>query len=361
MPSINPTEALDRISRDLDRIKIRARNGLRHLGGVPMGPVGATPRTAVWTRDNATLYRYSGGGARGPLLLVHSLVTQPYVFDLRPGSSLVEDFVAAGHEVFLLDWGIPGPVEAANTLETYSLEYIPLAVEAILELTGAPSLDALGYCLGSVLSLLALAARPDLPVRSLIALATPVDFAELGPLATLLRQHRLEPADMLDETGNVPAALIMSGFRMSQPTGDIATYANLWQSLANDEHAAAHQAFVGWSSAHIPFPGAAFEQMVDLMVRGDLLRTGWFPLGGRHVDLGAIRARVLSVVGERDNLVPPAATVPLAAALGRDLETLSLPAGHAGLFVGRQAKKNGIPAMLQWLRAPIELGARNEY
>ena len=352
MPSISPTEALDRISRDVDRIKIRARNGLRHLSGLPMGPVGSTPRTAVWTRDNVTLYRYAGDGARGPLLLVHSLVTQPYVFDLRPGSSLVEDFVAAGHEVFLLDWGIPGPVEAGNTLEIYTLEYIPLAVEAIVERTGAEHVDLLGYCLGSVLSLLALAARPDLPVRSLVALATPVDFGELGPLAKLLRQHRLEPADMFDETGNVPASLILSGFRMSQPTGDIATYANLWQSLANDEHAAAHQAFVGWSSAHIPFPGAAFEQMVDLMVRGDLLRTGWFPLGGRHVDLGRIPARVLSVVGERDNLVPPAATAPLAGALRRELETLRVPAGHAGLFVGRQAKKNGIPAMLQWLGAP---------
>ncbi len=351
MPSISPTEALDRITRDVDRIKIRARNGLRHLSGLPMGPVGSTPRTAAWTRDNVTLYRYSGGGARGPVLLVHSLVTQPYVFDLRPGSSLVEDFLAAGHEVFLLDWGIPGPVEAANTLETYTLEYIPLAAQAIVEVTGAKRVDVLGYCLGAVLSLLALAAQPDLPVRRLIALATPIDFAELGPLAKLLRQHRLEPADMLDETGNVPASLILSGFRMSQPTGDIATYANLWQSLANDEHAAAHQAFVGWSSAHIPFPGAAFEQMVDLMVRGDLLRTGWFPLGGRQVSLAGIPCPVLSVVGDRDNLVPPAATAPLGQALGRDLETVHLPSGHAGLFVGRQAKKNGIPTMLQWLSA----------
>ncbi|WP_033384942.1 alpha/beta fold hydrolase [Sporichthya polymorpha] len=352
MLSLSPTDALDRVRGDLDRLRTRAHNGLRHLGGVPMGPVGHTPRRTVWSRDNVTLHHYQGRGSRSPVLVVHSLVTQSYVFDLRPGSSLVEDFLAAGHDVYLLDWGIPGPVEAGNTLETYCLEYLPLAVQVVHERTGAPRVDLLGYCLGAVLSLLTLAARPDLPVGSLVALATPVDFTHLGPLATLLQQHQLEPADLLDETGNVPASLILSGFRMSQPTGDIVTYANLWQSLAHDESAAAHQAFVGWSSAHIPFPGAAFEQMVELMVRGDRLRSGSFPLGGRDVSLGAIPARVLSVVGERDNLVPPAATAPLAEALGRPVDNVRLPAGHAGLFVGRQAKKHGIPAMLAWLAEP---------
>jgi polyhydroxyalkanoate synthase len=347
------TDALARITREVAGAKVRVRNGLRHLSGTPMGAVGVTPRSVVWSRDNVTLYRYSSPGGtaatRGPLLLVHSLVSQSYVFDLRPGSSLIEDFLAAGHDVFLVDWGIPGPVEAANTLESYTLEYIPLAIEAVLATAGTEQLDIVGYCLGSVLSLLALAARPELPVRKLIALATPVDFAELGLMAKLLREGRLEPADVLDETGNVPGSVLLNGFRLSAPTGDLATYANLWQSLANDERAAAHQAFVGWSSAHIPFPGAAFEQMTDLLIRRNLLLTGTFPLGGSEVDLSAVPCAILSVTGDRDNLVPPASSAPLAQALGRDIETLPLKAGHAGLFVGRQAKTNGIPAMVAWL------------
>lgn len=345
------TDALARIGREVAGAKIRARNGMRHLSGTPMGAVSVTPRSVVWSRDKVTLYRYSSGAAatQGPLLLVHSLVSQSYVFDLRPGSSLIEDFLAAGHDVFLVDWGIPGPVEAANTLESYTLEYIPLAIEAVLDVTGAEELDVLGYCLGAVLSLLALAAHPDLPVRKLVALATPVDFTELGLIAKLLRQGRVEPADLLDETGNVPGAKILGGFRLSAPTGDLATAANLWQSLGNDERAAAHQAFVGWSSAHIPFPGAAFEQVVDLLVRQNLLLSGRVPLGGREVELASVRCPVLSVTGDRDNLVPPAASAPLAQALGREIETLPLRAGHAGLFVGRQAKVNGIPAMLAWL------------
>jgi polyhydroxyalkanoate synthase len=352
MLPISPGEALERITRDLDRVKVRARNGLRHLGGTPMGAVGATPRTAVWTRDNVVLYRYDGAATRGPILLVHSLVSRPYVFDLRPGSSLVEDLLRAGHDVYLLDWGVPGPVEAANTLDTYCVEYIPRAVQAVLQVAGTQRLDLLGYCLGAVLTLLAVAGRPDLPVRSLVALATPVDFGALGLMASLLKQERLQPDDMLDETGNVPASVVLGGFRLAQPTGDIATYANLWQSLANDEHLAAHQAFVGWSSVHIPFPGATFRQVVDLLIRRNLLMTGRLPLDGREVDLSKVPCPVLSVVGERDNLVPPESTAPLAAALrGVSLDNLRLPAGHAGLFVGRQARKNCVPAIQQWLAA----------
>jgi polyhydroxyalkanoate synthase len=78
------------------------------------------------------------------------------------------------------------------------------------------------------------------------------------------------------------------------------------------------------------------------------------------VQLASIPCPVLSVIGERDNLVPPAATAPFAEALGREPETLRVPAGHAGLFVGRQAKKHGIPAILQWLGAPDRAGSEKD-
>lgn len=350
MPTVNPTEALHRIGREVHRIKIRARNGLRHLADLPMGQVAVTPRRAVWTRDAVVLYRYAGRGGRTPVLLVHSLITRPYVFDLRPGSSLVEDLLAAGHDVYLLDWGVPGPVEAGNTLESYCDEYIPRAAEAVLRVAGTDRLIVVGYCLGAVLALLALAGNTELPVRGLVTLATPVDFRRLGPVPSLLAEGRLKPDDMLDETGNVPAPLVRDSFRLVQPTADLTTYASLWHSLASNERAAAHQALIGWSTEHIPFPGAAFRQIVDLLIRGSGLIGGTVPLGGRLVDLSRIPCPVLSVVGDRDNLVPLEATAPLVTALaGARLDTLRLPAGHAGLFVGRQAKKHGIPAILAWL------------
>jgi len=353
---VTPAEALARLRREIDRNAVRARNGVKHLSGFGAAAVGQTPSDVVWRRDKIALHRYrpdvaaAPAGRRPPVLLVMSLVTRPYVFDLRPGNSLVARLLAGGHDVYLLDWGVPDAVEAGNTLETYCDEYLPRAARAVLETSGADGLTLFGYCLGGVLGLLTAAGHPELPVRNIVLLATPVDFAELGPMANLLRTVRLEPEELLDETGNVPASTLLEGFRMMAPTGDVTTLLSLWNSLAYDEALAAHQALVRWSGDHIPFPGATLRQIVDLFVRGRCLVDGKVPLGGRVVDLGAIGVPVLDITGTKDHLVPRPASEPLASVLGKaELEALHLPAGHAGLILGRKAQREFIPAILDWL------------
>ena len=353
-PFVAPAEALARLRREIDRTAVRARNGVKHLSGFSAAAVGQTPSAVVWRRDKVTLHRYApaspGERPGSPVLLVMSLVTRPYVFDLRPGNSLVARLLDAGHDVYLLDWGIPDAVESGNTLEMFCDEYLPLAAQAVLRTSGADGLTLFGYCLGGVLALLTAAGHPDLPVRSIALLAVPVDFAELGPMANLLNTGRLEPEELLDETGNVPASTLLEGFRMMAPTGDVTTLLSLWNSLMDDEALAAHQALVRWSGDHIPFPGAALRQIVDLFVRGRCLVDGKVPLGGRVVDLGSISVPVLDIIGTKDHLVPRPASEPLASVLrNADLDPLHLPAGHAGLILGRKAQREFIPAILEWL------------
>jgi polyhydroxyalkanoate synthase len=337
----------------LDAARTLALNGLRHLAAVPPSDVAGTPRELVWSRDRITMYRYHGGSRsrRSPVLLVMSLVTRPAVFDLRPGSSLVEDLLADGYDVFLLDWGIPTPADSTNSLSTYCDEYLPRASAAAARIAGAPGVHLIGYCLGGTLSLLAVAGNPAMPVRSVVGLATPIDFTQLHPLLVrLLSDGHLDPDHLLDETGNVPAATIKSLFDLMQPAVKLATARSLWNSLSNDQATAAHRALIGWSNEQIPFPGGVFREIVELLFRRRLLHDGRVPLGGRDVDLRSIRQPVLSVVGERDNLVPPAATAEITAALA-GVDSLALPAGHAGLFVGRQARKRCVPAIVDWLAA----------
>ena len=200
---------------------------------------------------------------------------------------------------------MPGPVDAANTLETYCDEHLPLAAAAVCEVSGSDDLTLLGYCLGGVLALLFVAGHRDAPVRNLVVVATPIDFATFGPLATVLGAGRLQPEDLLDETGNLPAEAVLAGIRLLQPTADLTTAVNLWQHLHDDAFVEAHESLMGWARDHIPFPGAAFRQVVERFVRDRALVAGVVPLGDREVRLADITCPVLSVSGDDDHLVPP--------------------------------------------------------
>lgn len=354
-PVTAPTESADlasRLGRELHRVQVRARNGLRYLNGTAAGEVGASPKSVVWRRDNVVLYRYDAGVDAGttPILLVHSLVTKPYVFDLRPGSSLVEDFLQAGQDVFLLDWGSPEPVDAHNGIDTYTDVYLPQAVKAVTTAAQAPDVTILGYCLGALLSVLSVAGNPHLPVRNLVLLATPARLRDLSPFTKMIAEGRLSPDDMIDATGNIPASVVKESQRIVKPTMPLTTYSNLWQSLTQDEALAAHSSIVGWTSEHIPFPGKAFRELATDFIRDGAPLDGTAPIGDRTVHLADVRCAVLSVVGTRDITVPEDASGPLEGLLfNADFDTLALSAGHAGLFVGRQARTQCTPSIVQWL------------
>ncbi len=53
-------------------------------------------------------------------------------------------------------------------------------------------LHVFGYCFGGVLSLIFVAGHPEIPLRSLSLLATPIDFAAMGGMTALLRDGRLD-------------------------------------------------------------------------------------------------------------------------------------------------------------------------
>lgn len=354
-----PGELLARVKRDVDRSLLRSRNGIRLLSGVGRPSVGVTPKDTVWSQGKVELWRYRSDqrSLRPPLFFVHSLVSRSYVFDLAPGNSFVEFMLGQGFDVFLVDWGEPDELEAGYTFETYCDELLPELVDVVCDVAAADAVTLFGYCFGGLLSLLYMAGHPDAAVRSLAVMATPVDFDHLGPLAGLMKAGRVDPHDLLDHTGNVPAEAMVNSFRLLSPTGDLSQYANLWQHMWNDDFVAAHQTMTQWAKDHIPFPGACMIQTAKLFAQDNLLRTGRVPLGDRTVDLGDITVPFLNIVGEKDNIVPPQSTGDLCALVGsEEADDLRLPAGHVGLIVGRTAHNRNLPAMAEWLRNHSEEG-----
>lgn len=354
--TLAPHEMAGRVRRDVGRNLLRARNGVKHVTGIDRPTVGQTPKDVVWRRDKAELWHYRSDRVTTatPVLVVMSLISRSYVLDLYPGASFVAALRDAGHDVYLLDWGVPDERDADAGLATYVDDLLPRAVEALLDDSGEAGLNVVGYCYGGILSLLLGAAHPSLPVRSLVTMATPVDFDGMGLLGRMFREGRLEADDVVDDTGNVPPEVIRNAFRVLKPTADVAQYAVLWDKLWDERQMQAYQVMGRWTRDHIPFPGRAFRETVEL-VRDQALVHDRVRIDGRPVRLADVTWPVLNVVAEKDHIVPREAALPVCDLVGSaEVETLALPAGHVGLVMGKAAATTTIPGIVDWLRRHSE-------
>jgi polyhydroxyalkanoate synthase len=357
-PELAVGDVLAGVRREIERGAFRARNGIKYATGGEWAPIDPTPSDTVWQHGKAQLRRYrptTPARIGPPVLAFIGLVSRAYILDLWKGNSFVQRLMDAGFETFVLDWGEPDEADAGNTLETYVEGYLPRALEAVRRETNSDDVTVIGYCMGGDLALLGLAAAPDLPVRNLVAIATPVDFRHLGPLVEGLRDGRIEVDSMIDETGNVPAATVGSFFKIRKPTADLVQYANLWQNLWNDEYMQGYQAMSRWAREHVPISGAVVRQLVDAWLRDNAFYNDTLRLGGRRISLADIRTATLAVIATRDDIVLEAAAAPLAELLsGASVDVLRLDAGHASLTTGRTAAKVTVPRMIEWLTAHSE-------
>jgi polyhydroxyalkanoate synthase subunit PhaC len=344
-------DASQRLRGDLDRSARRLRNGIVYFADADLPPVAQTPRDVVWQDGKARLYRYRSDERRHrtPLLLVMSLVSKAYIFDLRPGASFVEVLRDSGLDVYMLDWGTPDTRESDNTLETYVDEMIPDAVDAVLRESGAPDVSILGYCMGGVLALLYAAGHLDAPIRNLAAVATPVDFHKAGPMSTMLGRGRLDVDDIIDDTGNVPPATMLQSFQMLDPLGDVSGVVGLLDRMWDDDFIVAYRTITEWAHDQIPFPGDLLRQMVRLLNRDNGIVNDSLIFGDRPVSVGDITCPMLIVQADRDHITPPESSAPLGDLVGStDLTRMVLPAGHVGIISGRTARAKTMPAMAAW-------------
>ena len=346
-------DGIAEIMREMERNTLRLQNGIKLAMGAEFVRVGPTPKQTIWSSGKTEVWHYdSEPGAvryRPPILLVPSVVSRSYVFDLHRGNSFVEHLQGAGFSAYLVDWGVAGREESTNTFETYVDDLLPQAVAATCEHAASEDLTMLGYCFSGLLTMLYLAGHPDAPIRSLVSLAPPIDYAASEGITKVFAEGRLEPEDILDADGNVPGDVVREAFAMRKPTSDLVTYAALWDNLWKDDYVEGHQAMAQFIREQVPLPGALLRQIVDKLIRGNELASGGTELSGRRVELADIKLPLLVVMAERDELVPVESTQILRDFMGPNMQELTLPAGHVGLITGRKAATVTIPHILGWI------------
>lgn len=315
--------------------------------------IATSAKTAVYNEDKLTLYRYDRetlSTYKTPVLIVYALVNTYKMLDIQPDRSYIQNLLAAGLDVYLIDWGNPTKVDKFLTMDDYVNGYINNCVDYIRKKNRVEKINVLSICQGGTLSVIYSSLYPN-KVKNLVTHVTPVDFSTNDGL--LFKWSRDMDFDKIVEGfgGLIPGNFLNQGFEMLKPMMKLQKQQTLTNALGDKEKLTGFLRMEKWISESPDQAGECYKQFMKELYQENKLIKGELEVGGKKVNLKNLTSNLLNIYATEDHLVPPAATIPLNDYVGsKDKELYSFKGGHIGVFVGSKSQKELAPAVTQWLK-----------
>ena len=315
--------------------------------------IAQTPYEVIYEEDRVRLKHYRPTvelGYRTPLLVVYALINRETMLDLQPGRSVVENFMKAGIDLYMIDWGYPTRKDRYLTIDDHVNVYMDNVVETIRERTGADQINLMGICMGGTFSVIYSALHPE-KIKNLVTTVTPTHFdTDKGLLHIWMRS--VDADRMVNAFGNMPGDLLNLGFLMLNPARlMIDKYVGFLENMDNKTFVENFVRMEKWIFDSPDVPGETFRQFINDCYRQNLLIQSRMSVGGRRVALADITMPLLNIYGRFDHLVPPEACERLTAAVGtEDTEDVCLDTGHIGIYVSSKCQREFVPKILEWLK-----------
>lgn len=305
-----------------------------------------TPSAVIDIGPQRTVHRYRlprTQSAHSPVLLVPPLAAPASCFDLRRGCSLAEHLIGHGYPTYLVDYGPISFQDRQLGLEHWVDEVLPSAIAAVSEDAGGCDVQLVGWCLGGIMALLAIAGQ-DLPVSSISLIASPFDFSKVRTAAPIRQLAELTGGRLVTALytalGGAPAPLVSLGFQLTALDKLVTKPLTLARNI-RDRDLLAHIESVDDYMAHmLAYPGRTFAQLYHRFFRINDLADGRVKLSdGAAIHLADVDVPALVVAGSNDVLAPRAAVEPVGALLASSPEVRFhiAPGGHLGVLTGRGA------------------------
>jgi len=334
-------------------ISAKLLKSYENLNKIEEVTIASTAKTAVYSEEKLTLYRYdreTEASYKTPVLIVYALVNTYKMLDLQPDRSYIKNLLAAGMDVYLIDWGFPTKSDRFLSMDDYINGYINTCVDVIRKKHHIEKINILSICQGGTLSVIYSALYPN-KVKNLVTHVTPIDFSTNEGL--LFRWSRDMDFDALVDAnhGLIPGEFLNQGFDMLKPMMKLQKQQTLTNLLDNQDKLLNYLRMEKWISESPDQAGECFRQFMKDLYQNNKLVKGELEVGGKKVNLKNLNAPLLNIYATEDHLVPPAATKPLNDLVGStDKELYSFKGGHIGVFVGSRSQKELAPAVAAWLK-----------
>ena len=344
---------VSKLAEDAQRVRQRASKASEVLLSDLDAELAPTPYDIVYREDRIALKHYRpAGGVRykTPLLVVYALINRETMLDLQPGRSVVERFLEAGIDLYMIDWGYPTRKDRFLGFDDHINGYMDNVVEVIRKRTGAPKINLMGICMGGTFSVIYSALHPQ-KIKNLVTTVTPTNFDTDKGLLHVWMKH-MDVDRVVDTYGNLSADVMNLGFLLLNPARlMIDKYVGFLEHMDDKRFVENFVRMEKWIFDSPDLPGEVFRQFIKDCYQENKLIDSRLEVGGRRVDLKKVTMPLLNIYGKFDHLVPPEACDKLTGRVGsRDTEDICLDTGHIGIYVSSKCQREFAPRIAAWLK-----------
>ncbi len=344
---------LSKLAEDTEKAQTRAQKASDVLLGELQTELAQTPYEVVFQEDRVKLKHYLPRTEiryNTPLLVTYALINRETMLDLQPGRSVVERFLNAGIDLYMIDWGYPSRKDRFMGFEDHIDGYMDSAVDFIRTTHKLEKINLMGICMGGTFSVIYSALYPE-KIKNLITTVTPTNFnTDKGLLHVWMKN--IDVDRVVDTFGNLPADIMNLGFLLLNPARlMIDKYIGFMENMDNKTFVENFVRMEKWIFDSPDLPGEVFRTFIKDCYQGNKLLQNKMVVGGRQVNLDKLTMPVLNIYGKYDHLVPPEACDQLVNKVGsKDTEDICLNTGHIGIYVSSKYQEEFAPKIANWLK-----------
>ena len=241
-----------------------------------------------------------------PFLLIPPCINKFYILDLQPENSFIRYAVSKGHRTFVVSWRNPDDSMSGKTWDDYIGNAAIEAIHTVKAITGAPKINALGFCVGGTIlsnALAVLAARDDDSVASATFLTTLIDFTDTGVLDVFIDENFVKFREMqMGKGGLLKGQDLASTFSFLRPNDLVWNYV-VGNYLKGETPPPFDLLYWNSDSTNLPGPFYAWY-LRNTYLENNLVKPCKVQVCGEGIDLRKVDLPVYLYGSREDHIVP---------------------------------------------------------